>query len=92
MNVRRRVLLSALVAVTIVVGFALRAWWLDQRAGRYARVATQLKQSLSSEARFGGVTVRRTRHNVEVLAPDTLQVSTELRCRALLPSAANRSI
>ena len=75
MNVRRRVLLCALVAVAIVVGFAFRAWWVDQRSGLYARVATQLKRSLSSESRFAGVTVRRERQDVVVLAPDTLEAS-----------------
>ena|ERR1700730_14940223 len=75
MNVRRRVLVIVLVAVALVVVLAIRTWWLDQRAGVCAYVATHLKQSISSEPRFAKVTVRRTREAVAVLAPDTLQSS-----------------
>jgi hypothetical protein len=73
MNARRRVLVFTLLAVIVVFGFVVRAWWQDQRAGLYARVATHLKQALSADPRFVTVSVRRNFDEVVVLAPDTLR-------------------
>ena len=75
MNLRRRALVFLLLAAVLLFAFFVRTWWLDQRAGVSAYVATRLKRTLSADPRFARVAVRRKFEEVAVLAPDSLQAS-----------------